>query len=380
MAFSSNQVWFRLHWLAGISAGVVLAVVGFTGAMIGCEEPLLRALNPEYRITPAPNTTPLPPSALVGIAASAHPDLSVRAFLWHGDDTPVAVRLARAGALRGGTRVAVDPYSGKLMRPERGRDFLEFSEQLHRRLAAGDIGRRIVGISTALLILMSITGLILRWPRRPHRLRFWLKPDFSMRGRGLLRNLHSVAGTWVLVLFLLASLTGLWWSWDFYRDALNHWAGISGPLRRPPLSAGNSDKPLVSPDIAWTAFRTAVPNATEATLTLTHAKHEPVQVRYLTTASPHERAFDTMRISAATGQLISREAYADQPRGRRFIASLFPLHSGSFFGAPGRWLMAFASLLMPLFALSGIWLWFWRRRNAARSKRALPNAVLEATH
>ena len=41
-----RRVLFRLHWLIGLSASVVLAVVGATGALMAYEDELLRALNP----------------------------------------------------------------------------------------------------------------------------------------------------------------------------------------------------------------------------------------------------------------------------------------------------------------------------------------------
>ena len=75
----------------------------------------------------------------------------------------------------------------------------------------------------------------------------------------------------------------------------------------------------------------------------------------------------------------SREPYAELPRGRRFVASLFPLHSGSWFGMPGRVVAVTAALLMPLFALSGLWMWVLRRRNdALRRSTASARQALDA--
>ena len=41
-----RNVLFQLHWLLGVSAGVVLALVGVTGAMLSFEDEALAALNP----------------------------------------------------------------------------------------------------------------------------------------------------------------------------------------------------------------------------------------------------------------------------------------------------------------------------------------------
>jgi len=51
------------------------------------------------------------------------------------------------------------------------------------------------------------------------------------------------------------------------------------------------------------------------------------------------------------------------------MASIFPLHAGSFFGLPGLILMMLASLLMPLFAITG-WMLYLDRRKKKRSARA----------
>src|SRR3546814_16176837 len=37
---------FQLHWFFGITAGIVLAIVGVTGGLLSFEDELLKALNP----------------------------------------------------------------------------------------------------------------------------------------------------------------------------------------------------------------------------------------------------------------------------------------------------------------------------------------------
>ena len=50
---------FQLHWLLGITAGVVLAVVGVTGAMLSFEADLLKGINPGVMTVEA-RPAPLP--------------------------------------------------------------------------------------------------------------------------------------------------------------------------------------------------------------------------------------------------------------------------------------------------------------------------------
>jgi sulfite reductase (NADPH) flavoprotein alpha-component len=369
MPMPFKRLLFRLHQITGLTAGAVLAVVGVSGGLIGFEQPLLAAFNPQLRIEAPAGVAPLPPDALIAAAAQAYPELRARRMAWNGNDTPVTVRMAH-GTRRGGTQVMVDPYTAQVLDSPRGTGFFRAVEDLHRHLAAGAIGKQIVGASTALLLLLAISGLVLRWPRRARAWRAWLKLDLRLRGRSLLWHLHAVIGTWLLAFYVLAALTGLWWSYDVYRNAVNQMAGVSGSLRPRAPPPGDADAPPIAIDAAWTQFRRVVPEATRATVTLGSDPRAPVQLRYQTPDSAHERAWNTLALDARDGHVVTRQRYAELPRGRRFVGALFPLHSGSFFGTPGLWLMSLASLLMPLFFVTGSWMWLKKRRRGTQSQRS----------
>ncbi len=41
-----RNVLFQIHWFLGITAGVVLAVVGLTGGLMSFERPIMNAISP----------------------------------------------------------------------------------------------------------------------------------------------------------------------------------------------------------------------------------------------------------------------------------------------------------------------------------------------
>lgn len=368
-----KRLLFRLHWLAGISAGIVLGLIGFTGGLLGLEQPVLAWLNPALHVR-ADGRAPLTPDRWVAAARSAMPEYGVRSIAWEGPEHAVGARMARAGERS--SEIAIDPYSGTVLGAERGTAFFTTVEQLHRNLAVGAAGKQIVGASTALIFVFLATGLYLRWPRRAHSPSAWLRINTAAKGRGFWWQLHAVVGTWLLVPYLLAAATGLWWSYDFYRNAVNGLAGVPTQARRGP--AGEAPT-VASLDAAWTALLREVPDVARANIPVSTAADGALEIRYQTVASPHERAWDSLRLDPASGAVHGREAYADLPRGRRFVASLFPLHSGSWFGAPGRVIAVTAALLMPLFALSGLWMWLLRRRNEAMRRVGRSAQVPRAT-
>lgn len=374
-----RNLWFQLHWLIGITFGLVIAVVGFTGGILSYEQPIIRLLNPGVMTVAVPTAAnALSPQQLLAQLQQQLPHKSVAA-LGLSSDPEAAVAVSFIGGKRGETLYA-NPYNGEITGQAQGRGFMSWMRKLHRWLLLDiDIGRPIVGIATALLILLAFSGIYLRWPKKVGSLRAWLTLDWRQKGRSFLWHLHAVVGTWVFLFYLLASGTGLWWSFDWYRAGLYSLAGVEQPQRRGPpggaeqkpgdaLSA--ADYPL---DRIWQQFTTA--NAfQEARLTLPQTRSDKLSIRYLPSDAPHDRASDTLLIDPASGKLIKATRYSDKRVGEQFMASIFPLHAGSFFGPIGTFLMMLASLAMPLFFISG-WMLYLKRRRNNRAGRALRKSL-----
>lgn len=363
-----RRVLFRTHWIAGLLAGLVLSAVGVTGAVLAFEDEILVALNPQLAIVP--EGEPRSPDALIAAVRERHPDRGIAGFAWRGATRAADVRFD--GGFDAGS-VAIDPYRGTLLPAARGADAIHAIEQVHRNLAAGPVGKQLVGASTVVLVLLAITGIWLRWPKRWTSPRAWLALDWSLRGRAFLWHLHSVVATWVLPLYLVAALTGLFWSYESYRAALFALAGVEAPAGRGgpggPRGPGAPPPPPAIPvslDASWRTLRSAAPRLETAMVGFPRAADAPLEWRYVTGDAPHERASSTLR-TTIDGAALADERYERLPAGRRAMAAIFPLHSGAIVGAPGRALMAIASLLMPLFFVTGVWLWL-ARRNADRRR------------
>lgn len=380
-------ILFQSHWLLGITAGIVLAVVGFTGGMLSFEGEILRALNPGVMTVAPRAAAPLAPAELVALMTRAEPGKRVQALTVYADPARAArASFAAAGrGPRGETRY-VDPYDGTLLGQPRGEDFMRMTMQIHRWLAAGDVGKHIVGASTVALVVLALSGLYLRWPRRAGDWRAWFRIDFRHKGRSFLWALHSVIGTWVLIPYVVMSLTGLYWSYDWYRNGLFELTGTPRPANFGPpggqgqRAAGAGAAPV---DIGalWARFLAETGGYSQVTLRLPAGPGQPMQFTYQNPDPPHERANNTLALDARTGEVRNHRQYAALPPGQKFMASIFVLHSGGFFGIGGLILFMLASFLMPLFAITGWMLYLDRRakkRGAARLARDLQGATSAA--
>jgi sulfite reductase (NADPH) flavoprotein alpha-component len=214
---------------------------------------------------------------------------------------------------------------------------------------------------------------VLRWPRRASSVKMWLKPNLRLSGRGLHRTLHAVIGTWVLPVYLVMTLTGLWYSFDWYKD------GVVWLLSRPevaatkmqpkmsvkaPRASGRAEQPQpIGFDHAWTTFqREEGSRFFRALLTLPAGPGTAIRIRSWGKESTLDTTRDEFRIDAVTGQIVSAERYADKTLGEKIIANVLDIHRGAFLGWPGKLAFMLAAALMPLFSVTGILLYLSRRK------------------
>ncbi|VVD64306.1 PepSY domain-containing protein [Pandoraea anhela] len=386
-----KRLWFQLHWCFGITAGLVLAVVGLTGALLSYYEELTRAFSPGVMTVAVPDAATsarLPVPELVSRVHEAVPDRRILLMtVMRAPEDAVGVRLSIDDGTRGETYF-VDPYTGQMLGRSQADVVFRFIMDIHRFLTVDGIGKQITAAATLLLFLLALSGLYLRWPRRIGNWRAWFHIDFKKRGRPFLWNLHAVIGTVVLVPYLLSATTGLYWSYDWWRGMLFSIAGVAQPVRNrapeKPKTAMSGEKKKALPDLAstppdeidtvWESFTARVPDYTKVYLRPSQKPGGPLQMTWLDKTVPHERAFSRMDIEPASGAIRNEERYAQKTTGGQLMTSIYALHRGSFFGTPGIIVMMLSSLMMPVFFVTGWMLYLDRRKKKRALAAARPTA------
>lgn len=364
----------QVHSMAGLVLALLFSLIALTGVIMSFEDEIVDHLNASI-MQVVPRTTPaLLPDELVA-RLKAVPDAGKIAAITLSSDPSAAVHVRFARDEQGArpSSLYLDPYDGHVLGVPRGEDFFATVRRLHRwLLIPGDAkgwGRQITGVAALSLIVMLISGLVLRWPRRASSVKMWLRPNLGLSGRGLHRSLHAVIGTWVLPIYLVMALTGLWYSFDWYKD------GVVRLLSRPHVAAAKmqpkQSRPPVHPepaqpvgfDRAWSALQHEESSGfARAQLTLPAGPGTVMRIRSWPKDSTLESMRDEFRIDAVTGQVVSAERYADKTLGEKTIASVLDIHSGAVLGWPGKLAFMIAAALMPLFAITGVLLYLSRRK------------------
>lgn len=374
-----KKTLFQLHWFFGISAGLVLALMGITGAAVSFQDEILSTLNPSVLQVEKQVAGVLPPVELVErIEAASGKKVSMLTVETDSGSAAKVWFTPPPGERRGEMRY-FDPYTAEFLGDATGQGFFGLMLQLHRFLAMGDTGRQITGACTLILVFFCLSGLYLRWPRQWKSWRTWLTLDWKKKGRSFNWDLHSVAGTWCLVFYLLAALTGLFWSYEWYNKGLTRLLSDSPQSERVRGGRGPAPSgPAPTADYAamWSSIYSAAgPQLSSYNVRMPPVAGQPATVYFLLKTSPHDRALNQITLDPATGVVKRVDRYSDKSLKAQLLTSIYALHVGSYFGIVGRIILTIASLTMPLFFITGWMLYLDRRRKKRQIKDARKDLV-----
>lgn len=372
---------YQLHWFLGITAGLVLAVVGATGALTSFDKQIMEAISPGIAsVELRQDIAPLTPDAILARFRADNPGAWVEQISLSAEPGRSALlRIASQDKDKRAESIYLNPYTAENLGSLRGQGFFRTTLELHRFLLVprGDginIGRQITGFSALALIYFALSGLYLRWPRRPLNWRSWFSIDFSLKGRSFYWALHSVIGTWVLVIYLLLAITGLSWSYSWFKAGLSvALTGEAPQERERRREEGPRELPSSAPavDTAWQAFLSKTEGHYKtAAITIPKKADDAFAITYISPDALHDRQRSTMSV-AASGEIAKHQPYKPvEPLGKRVYQSMYELHVGDWFGITGRIVNMIASLLMPLFTITGFLLYIDRRKKKKQKKQS----------
>lgn len=362
---SVRDLLFQLHLWLGLGAGLVIAVVCATGTILTYRTELEMALDPErYHVEPRGPRLTL--DELVARAQVELPELRISSITTHDDER----RSVELGVGRGDT-VFVHPSTGEILgRHVFSETFLYDVFALHRWLLAGDTGKRIVGVSTLVFLVVLVSGLFLWWPRNKRELRDRLRVKRTRNPARLVFDLHVSLGFYAMPFLFLMAFTGLAWSFDWFHDGI-YWVTRSSPPSREAPTVEPTDAPI-SLEAARASALSALGEASHVTLSLPQEPDRAWTARALSRSAPHDRALDAVHLDPSTGQVFATDRYQDRNLGARTRSTFYAIHVGTIFGEPTRLLAFVTSLLGATFPITGFLMWLRKRRGAAKRARSMP--------
>ncbi len=416
------KIFFRnIHLYLSLVAGIVIAIVCLTGAILVFEKEWQHTLYPErYTVEPGLQQVPVEsmiaevqqqvkgatvssvkiyqdPTRTVEIGYSDGKEKKEGREGGHGEgnaekrpenhrqpnDTQAKTKGERGdkkgrpekGGEGGGmnnNQAYVNPYTGELVSLSNQRSsFFTSAMFLHRWLLVREPGRLIVGISTSIFLFILITGIILWWPQTKKMIKQRLTLKWNAGWKRINHDLHIVVGFYTAIFLFAFAFTGLAWSFKWFNDGIYWVTGSENKRPEPPKSAIRPDAKPISLAQAFATIKKEVPQAEFYAINSPKGDSAAIAVTVMPLDAVHERASDQYFLDQYSGKLLGTNLYADRNLGQRVRATFYPIHVGSIGGLPGR-IIAFISCLAGFtFPISGLILWLNRlRKNKKRKKPA----------
>jgi uncharacterized iron-regulated membrane protein len=390
-----RAAWWAIHrWIALVLC-LLLVPNAISGALLVWHDELEPLLHPE-RFAVTGNGTAVTSSYLDNARAALPANFTpivVRFPAEEGRPITVMARGEEAG-VRQLLTVYLDPPSGRVLDVVNFRSsFFGFLHRFHENLTIPEYsGHAIVGWAGVGMLILSLTGLWLWWPRNGV---FRAGLRWRRAGDATISNLHYLLGFWIALPLALVSFTGIYLS--FPQTARSTMSAIApmNPQAGRPITAQLARETQLTPDAALDAARNAKPGWRPSALFLATLQSErgerserPAQRGERTDRG--ERAAATWRVQLRdpgsndiTNVIVNdRDGTArslpDPLAGDRAAQWIRALHEGSRGGPVWQIAVFLTGVFPPIFAFTGIVMWLRRRRRAAVARRLSPGVMQAA--
>jgi uncharacterized iron-regulated membrane protein len=344
----------RIHLWLGIPLALYALLIGLSGAVIVFKDDLNALQHPQFH----PGGTPVfgaDPDLALAKVKQLYPDWRPLSFTWPHDDMPYwMVFLLKSNQ---SLEVYIHPGSGEIVGTRNPRDgWVGWVESLHTNLRFGREGRLANGYGAIGLLLLSLTGIYLAWPRRRTLPALWRqdRPRFW----------HYTLGLGTAVWLAGLAFTGAYYTWSKdYIAVVNQVLPRSPELKLPPLPEPPPPPPTIWKlmDLAQQAFpgkaihRFPVPDP-----------RFPLRVTFREGSFAQFHQVSSVTLDPRTGAVLRVQPLAERPSGDAFLGWLSGYHFGVFGGRPIQLLWALIGLSIATLGPTGVWMWTRRQQKRAR--------------
>ena len=385
-----KKIFRKIHLWLSVPSGLIITLVCFSGAMLVFENEVNEWFRRDLYYVETVKESPLPMDKLLEKVATTLPDsVSVTGVSISSDP-------GRRASLY------VDQYTGEVKGKSERSGFFMFMFRMHRWLLdsmnPGNEGifwgKMIVGVSTLLLVFVLISGIVIWWPRTRKALKNSLKITATKGWRRFWYDLHVAGGMYALIFLLAMALTGLTWSFPWYRTAFYKVFGVEVQQRvaqgheqksdaqkrdtklaahREKKREGNevrkgerSGRPennhsdmysVTSPFVYWQEIYDK--------LRRQNPEYKQISISSGTASVSfnrfgNQRASDRYSFNTDNGEFTETSLYQHQDKSGKIRGWIYSVHVGNWGGMFTRILTFIAALLGAALPLTGYYLWIKR--------------------
>ena len=395
-----KKIFRKIHLWLSVPFGLIITLVCFSGAMLVFENEANEWFRRDLYYVETVKESPLPMDKLLEKVATTLPDSVSVTGVSISSDPGRAYQVSLSKPRR--ASLYVDQYTGEVKGKSERSGFFMFMFRMHRWLLdsmnPGNDGifwgKMIVGVSTLLLVFVLISGIVIWWPRTRKALKNSLKITATKGWRRFWYDLHVAGGMYALIFLLAMALTGLTWSFPWYRTAFYKVFGVEvqqraaqgheqksdaqkrdtklaahrekkregnevrkGERSRRPENNHSDMYSVTSPFVYWQEIYDK--------LRRQNPEYKQISISSGTASVSfnrfgNQRASDRYSFNTDNGEFTETSLYQHQDKSGKIRGWIYSVHVGNWGGMFTRILTFIAALLGAALPLTGYYLWIKR--------------------
>ena len=376
-----RKIFRNIHLWLSVPFGILITLICFSGAALVFEKEVMELCHRELYFVKKVEAAPLPMEQLMTKVAATLPDSVSVTGVNISSDPERAYQVTLSKPRR--ASMYVDQYTGEITGKYERAPFFNFMFRMHRWLLDsmkqdGGIfwGKMIVGTSTLMFVFVLISGVVVWWPRTRKALKNSLKIVANKGWRRFWYDLHVAGGMYALVFLLAMALTGLTWSFQWYRTGFYKTFGVEV---QPSMGHGNA----AANATAKGGKRDGKPEGREGRGAHRYSPYTNWQQVYeqLAEANPdykqisvsdgsasvavprfgNQRGTDRYKFNPRNGEITETTLYKDLDHSGKIRGWIYSVHVGSWGGMLTRILTFVAALIGASLPLTGYYLWIRKK-------------------
>ena len=376
-----RKIFRNIHLWLSVPFGILITLICFSGAALVFEKEVMELCHRELYFVKKVEAAPLPMEQLMTKVAATLPDSVSVTGVNISSDPERAYQVTLSKPRR--ASMYVDQYTGEITGKYERAPFFNFMFRMHRWLLDsmkqdGGIfwGKMIVGTSTLMFVFVLISGVVVWWPRSRKALNISLKIVANKGWRRFWYDLHVAGGMYALVFLLAMALTGLTWSFQWYRTGFYKTFGVEvqpsmghgnaaanatakgGKLDGKPEGREGRGAHRYSPYTNWQQVyeQLAEANPDYKQISVSDGSASVAVPRF-----GNQRGTDRYKFNPRNGEITETTLYKDLDNSGKIRGWIYSVHVGSWGGMLTRILTFVAALIGASLPLTGYYLWIRKK-------------------
>ena len=407
-----KKIFRKIHLWLSVPFGLFITLICFSGAMLVFEKEITELCRPDIYFVKEVREKPLPIDNLLEKVSATLPDSVTVTGVTVSPEAERTWQVSLSKPRR--ASLYVNPYTGEVTGRNERLPFYDAMFHLHRWMMGSSTGwgKLLVGVSTLMLVLILITGILMWLTNKNKPLRKSLTISFTKGWPRFWHDLHVAGGIYATLFLLAIALTGLTWAFPWYRTGFYSLFGVEASAEGNDGHGGNRatagesargrqtraekrkgrhakggdryakrrerqdgdsiggharrhrpDSPFAHWQEVYETLAASHPGYRQITLSGASASVVPAGRNSL-------RAGDRFDFDTESGRITGHTPYAEQDKSTHLRSAVYTIHVGSWGGLLTRIIAFFAALLGATLPLTGYYLWI---RPKIIGLRAVPN-------